>query len=121
MNSCPRCNKNSAASASSGPFCGHKFPQGLIGCFDRFNRNFLLVDFNVPKAANGDILRAALILGAALLFLYLYSIGSSHKSRSSIAEGEAILKDMDSYNANPVRTQAERKEIERRMREYDTH
>lgn len=78
-----------------------------------------MVGFDVPKSLNGDILRAALMLGAALLFLYFYSIGSSHKSKSSVAEGEAILKDIENYNANPLRTQAERKEIEKRMREYE--
>ena len=78
-----------------------------------------------PNAANGATTRITIILGVGILsFLYLF--GSSHtpsstttKYRSSVAEGEAILKDMDSYNANPVRTQAERKEIEKRMREYE--
>ena len=78
-----------------------------------------------PNVANGASTRIAIILGVGILsFLYLF--GSSHtpssttnRYKSSTAEGEAILKDMDSYNANPLRTQAERKEIERRMREYE--
>ena len=47
------------------------------------------------------------------------TVTKKSKSNATVAEGEALLEEMEKYNANPRRTQAERKDIERRMHDYE--
>lgn len=67
----------------------------------------------------------ALVVGMAVL-IFINSTSSTsgtsikrNKSNATVAEGEALLEEMEKYNANPRRTQAERKDIERRMQDYE--
>lgn len=83
---------------------------------------------NQNTANPSEIGRSALLVGFGILAsIYILNCRSTsslsaptkNKSSERVAEGEALLEEMEKYNANPVRTQAERKDIERRVREYE--